>query len=224
MDGIQNELIYWLFITGVIVVCLFLMFRLYLSYQRRNKVRVWIAWILLGGFIGCILFVNELIPGSDAYYDYQYTKRILGKGILLDEVYTYESYREPLLGDGYSMYVYEFSEENANYFSDPSQLFFDNFPFGTDASNEHVKNWQQSPTTSIDSIYRRFALSEYSSFGPKEETDLLKAERLIGALLNEKGNYFAYRARVPEEDWVTDITFFALCPKKKWLIAIYSNT
>jgi hypothetical protein len=221
MDSIQNALLYWSFITGVIAICLWLMYAIYRSYKRRNRIQAWLTWLLLGGFITLILFVNELIPGSNAYYDYRYTKSILGEGILLDEIYEYESYVDPLLGDGYSFYVYGISEENGDYFTHPDSTFFD-FPFGEYANGREVKNWCQTPSMKEDSIYRSFALSEEDSYFPVRKTKLSGVQKFIGSLLNEEGNYFAYNASGPGMDVVTDISFYVLSPKNKWLIAVYS--
>ncbi|NVK63797.1 MAG: hypothetical protein HWE22_04385 [Flavobacteriales bacterium] len=223
MDFIQSTFLYWSFITGVIVVCLWLMYGVYRSYERKNRIQAWLTWFLLGGFITFVLFVNDLIPGSNAYYDYRYTKSILGEGILLDEIYEYESYVEPLLGDGYSLYVYGISEENGDYFAHPDSTFFD-FPFGERANGEQVKNWRGTRSMKEDSIYLSFALGEENHYLPVRKTKLSSVQKLIGALLNEEGNYFAYNAREHSENFVSDITLYVISPKNRWLIAIYSNT
>lgn len=218
-------MIYYIFLTIVVFIAFLCVRSTYRLYVAKKKLQFWTQVIVFGGILFFVLFVNELIPGANTYYDYKYTKPIVGKAIALDEVFIYESYREPLLGDGYSLYVYGIDDETAKNFRNPSKSFFSDFPLREPYHYKWIcKSWTKCPIDTADRLFRKYALSEfeYGSSGPPSQ--LKKAQKLIHVMLNEKGNYYAYRAFMHGENRVGDITLFVLCPKRKKLIAIYSNT
>lgn len=209
---------------------MFIMYRIYLKYQQKNRLQSWLSWFFLGAFVVFLLFVTEVFPGASAYYDYRYSKRILGKGMLLNEIYAHEGPRDFLLGDGYSLYVYGMSESNASSFYEPHETFFSNYPSKTrSGSKSQRRSWTRTPLVSSDSLFRRFALQEwdYSMFGqrtPVVKTKTDRIEELMGTLLEEEGNYYAYDAYMHGTSTVGNISFYVLSPKDKWLMVIYFDT
>ena len=225
MQATSSALIYWTVITSIIVLCIFAIYRMYLKYERKNRFQFWFASFFFGGIILAILFTNELLPGSKMYYDYSYSRRVTGRSMTLYNVYTYESYREPLLGDGYSLYLYKFDEESSHYFRNPNETFFTNHPFDLrEPTDWATRNWTRCPIDVADSSLRKFALGEHSSLRALQLTELDQVQEVVKDLLRKKGNYYAYRANWNGGDWVQDISLYVLSPEDGWLIAIYHNT
>lgn len=216
-------LIYWTFLTGVAAVFILCVYWTYRAYKEKTKFQFWSRVIVLGGILFYILFVNELIPGSNTYFDYRYTKKVLGKAIKLNDVFTYESYREPLLGDGYSMYVYRIDDETAEYFRNPKKSLFSDFPANNSYNTDWLKKkWSKCPIEESDTVFRKFALSEYDYHSQYPPTKLEKVQKIIHSMLNEKGNYYAYSAMLHNES-VWNISFYVLSPKNNLLIVIYND-
>ena len=73
--------------------------------------------------------------------------------------------------------------------------------------------------------YRQFALSEYDYVKQGPPTELERVQSTLGRILEEEGNYYAYRAHHPSggEGSVWNISFYILSPEKGWLVAIYSD-
>lgn len=223
MDKISNALIYWTVITGIIVLCIFGIYRMMISYERKNRFQFWFVSLLLGGIVLAILFTNELLPGSSAYYNYKFSKSVTGRSMSLGNVYTYESYREPLLGDGYSLYIDKFDQESSNYLLKPSKTFFTDYPFNPkEKSGWITKNWTKCPFDTTDLSYKEFALGETYSYGKSSVTKLDKVQLVVADLLNREGNYYAYRARLLGES-VWNISFYVISPKDGWLLTIYND-
>jgi len=216
-------MIYYIFLLIVAFVCFLCIRSTYRSYVAKKTRQFWTKVIVFGGILFYVLFANELIPGSKTYYDYRYTKSLLGKAIKLDNVFTYESYREPLLGDGYSMYVYGIDDETAEYFRNPKKAFFSDFPVNSSYNTNWLrKKWSKCPIEESDTPFRKFALSEYDYHSQHPPTKLENVQRLIHVMLNEKGNYYAYSAMLHNES-VWNISFYLLSPKNNLLIVVYSK-
>ena len=197
----------------------------YRAFFTKTKRQFWTQVIVFGAILFYVMFVNELIPGSTTYYDYKYTKKIVGKGIKLDHIYSNESYVELLLPDGYAMYVYGIDDEAAIHFMDPNEKFFSDFPSREPFHyNWTCKNWTKCPIDTADFRFRKSALGEYNKRPNYPSTKIGNAKKFILGMLNEKGNYYAYRAYMNGENWVGDITFYVLSPKRKKLIVIYMNS
>lgn len=168
-------MIYYIFLVIVTFVSFLCLRWIYRSFVAKKKLQFWTLVIVFGGMFFFVLFVNEFIPGSNTYFDYRYTKRVVGKAIALDDVYIYESYREPLLGDGYSLFVYEINEEAADDFRKPSESFFSDFPFDkSEQTGWRRKNWSKCPIEESDTLFRKYALSEYNYQQPLTALDKVR--------------------------------------------------
>jgi hypothetical protein len=179
--------------------------------------------MFFGGIVLAILFTNELLPGSKMYYDYKFTRNVTGRSMTLYNVYTYESYREPLIGDGYSLYLHKFDEESSGYFRNPDETFFTNHPFDPrEVTDWERKNWTKCPIDSTDSSFRKFALGEHDYLGRSRLTELDRVQEVIRDILNKEGNYYAYSANWHGGE-VWNISFYVLSPEDGWLVAIYSD-
>ena len=76
-----------MFLTGVAVVFALCVYWTVRAYKTKTKAQFWSRVIVLSSVVFFILFVNELIPGSKTFFDYRYTKKIVGKRVKLNDVF-----------------------------------------------------------------------------------------------------------------------------------------
>ncbi|TGK82090.1 hypothetical protein EHQ24_12520 [Leptospira noumeaensis] len=153
-----------------------------------------------------------------------FTNDLTGLKFNTKEVFAYHSERA-WNGDGYSIQIFEISEETAQYFLTPKKDFFNEFPLLPEYQNHWTKvNWKKTPIQKNELLYLKFALDGSYNI---EATINRKTEipsKLVTSILNESNNYYAYFYNSHGDGWVGDIDLFIISPKRKMLIMINHNT
>ncbi len=194
----------------------------YFSYGAYKTVRKgWFIAILMGIvlYIGIPLFFMELIPGTSWYFDRQYTKSLTGVSFTLGApVYAYETQRH-FNGDGYSILVYQLSDEVIAEFENPSTDFF-NHPTQPEYRREwEIQAWQRKPIAEDVTPIIDFALAA----APEE------LEMKARASLDHPETYHAYlffQSTFPghSEPRVLNVDFFILDIQEKLFYVVNHNT
>ncbi|MFK7749821.1 MAG: hypothetical protein AB8B65_15605 [Kordia sp.] len=165
-----------------------------------------------------LTYQTRMLPGSEAISNRLYAQELTGNQFWVTESFKNISERA-FNGDGYSIYIYDISEDVANSFLTPSPDFFTKFPKSDRDEWTKVK-WRKSPIKESENKIVDFAIWSRSTLA---ESNMLEENKLIRKILAEKGNYYAYAVNI-ESRGVFNVDFYILSPKEKKLICINHNT
>ena len=149
--------------------------------QKLNRLSaLLIILILIPGFYW------RKLPGSD--FVWQPIEKIQEKSYNLEItgyafndgklIYESKSHRD-FNGDGYSIWINEIDENTANYFKNPNDAFFTDYPRTELRDHWKYKLWQRTPFDKKEQKFIDFAHCSLDTFDFELED-----------LLNEKGNYY----------------------------------
>jgi len=205
-------------ILGIYYVILALVaLRAYRSVIKRKRVRNCVKLILLLCLLVYFGLSVGLLPGSQRYQLWEYTRKVTGKG-LFQPIYDYDSQRS-FTGDGFSILVFNLSERHASYFSTPPKSFYRDYPKKPLFSRGHwdQMNWRTGKPRVDEQRVIHFAL-QFSNI-PSVEL-YLKQIRISLAKPTTHYAYLYYKAT----GTVSDIDFFVIDPIDKRLYVINCQT
>jgi hypothetical protein len=210
----------FLFLTLIIVLFYPIVgFKMFKSLKKKNKPKFYRLSIILLILILIPCFFWKLLPGSDFFwqpienaqeknYNLELTGFEYNDG---DLIYEYETERA-FNGDGYSIWIYKIDEKTAEYFKNPNEEFFTKYP-KTDFRNDWESEfWKRTPFDQKEQKFLDFAHSTL------DELDFELED-----LLNENGNYYAYEYYM-HSFGIGNIDFYIICPNRKLIVKINSNT
>lgn len=180
-----------------------------------------IGLIILMIFSGLVF---EKLPGSNLFYwpfealdSKFYTKSLTNNSFILKKpIYKLDSERV-FNGDGSSFYIYPLTENVKQYFLSPDSIFFQDYPKKGTRNDWELKTWTRTPLKSddLDAFY-------FASYAEN------RSEYNLKDLLNESGNYYAYKYYKhlfsDGEEHTLNVDFYVISPKRKILISINVNT
>lgn len=111
-------------------------------------------------------------------------------------------------GEGYTLYIYKFDKETAEYFENPDSAFFRNFP----PANYSQIRWTPTPVKSGDMEILDFVTPVYAGW----KGEIVTRQDFIKNIATQQGSYYAYR-----HSGSTD--FFIISPKERLVILINHN-
>lgn len=194
------------------------------AFRNKNKPKFYRLSIILLILILIPGVFWRIIPGSDLVWrpiekvqEKTYNKELTGFEFNFGEsIYKYESQRD-FNGDGYSIWIYKIDDQTVEYFKNPKEEFFNQYPQTELRSHWQSEFWKSTPFNKEEQKFFDFAHSE-----------LNELEFELEDLLNEKGNYYAYEYYIHDfgEDrvYVGNIDFYILCPNRKLIVKINHNT
>lgn len=224
-----------IFISAIIIITLtspywILGLVIFFSVKHKKIRRAWIASIL---FLLLIIIPGvyfRVLPGSGIIWKYsdnkrefQYMKSLTGSGFQLGKIlYKFDSSRDELLGDGYSISIYELDDSIVSRYLKPDSAFFTEYPITPDSrSSWSVEHWKKTPSQSEEKNIIDFALSTYNS---RENKILTEKFDEIYKLLNEEGNIYSYFYFMHNTISVGNIDLFIISPQRRCIIFINKNT
>jgi hypothetical protein len=166
----------------------------------------------------------KILPGSEFFWkpidnaqERNYNVDLTGFEFNYGElIYEYESKRD-FNGDGYSIWIYKIDDKTSEYFKSPSNEFFTKYPLIGIRSDWELELWKRTP---FDIEEQKFLDFAHSSL---DELDFELED-----LLNEKGNYYAYKYYMHNFSsgtvYVGNIDFYIICPIRKLIVKINHNT
>ncbi len=217
----------WIFIIFLLIqvigyplVC-FKLIRALFKNDKTNAKRnsIWL--------IGLIVFsglVFEILPGSKLFWQpieaiesKAYTKNLFGISFVMPEpIYELNSERN-FNGDGSSISVYKLDKKIIKELINLDSIYFNQYPKKGTRDDWELKKWNRTPLKTDDKDAFHFA-----SYAEN------KSEYNLKELLNEKGNYYAFKyfkhSFSDGEELIQNIDFYLISPRRKILIAINVNT
>ncbi len=115
-------MIFILLIIGLI----YWIFRIFKSYKKGNKKSFFTQVSILGLLLIVLTWQLQIFPFSKNFYIKEQTEKLIGKSFWSWEEYDYEGLG--IRGEGYTLDIYEFNDEMAEYFSKPPTDFIQNYP------------------------------------------------------------------------------------------------
>jgi hypothetical protein len=148
------------------------------------------------------------------------TNAIFGESLHLKKyLYDYNSQRS-LLGDGYSLTVFELPNNYSEYINENFNLIEKNYPTNSNFRCEwNIEPWKTTPINNYgDAAYiNQFVISQ---FHDEKNREYKIYKKYIETALNEEGNYYCYFYSESRGN----IDFYVYVPKEKILIMINHNT
>lgn len=118
---------------------------------------------------------------------------------VVNEIYTDDTQRD-FHGDGFSITVDSISNDDANYFSNPPNVFFTDYPKEIMHINKYeMHKWKKTPFTIKDTTALHFALNlspkDSDSYVFKDRVAVIKNLTAMSKKLNQPGNLYAFAFR-----------------------------
>ncbi len=192
--------------------------RIWKNRNERTRLKLILNITLFSIMFIYLTYQTRMLPGSEAISNRLYVQELTGNQFWVTASFKNTSERA-FNGDGYSIYIYDISDDVANSFLTPSPDFFTEFP-KSDRDSWTKVTWRKSPIKESENKIVDFAIWSRSTL---PESNKLKENKLIRKILSEKGNYYAYAVSI-QSYGVSNVDFYILSPKEKKLICINHNT
>ena len=199
-------LIILLLLIALIVGLIFGIVRLFRLYKRGKKKSFVIQISILTVILIFTTWELQIFPLSKNLYIQNRTTELTGHKFWSWEEFDYEEVS--VRGEGYTLDIYKFSEETAEYFKNPNKDFFDNFPPKELAD---IK-WSRTPVKKNEQKILKFVTPNYA--GWKDE--IVDRQNFIRQIANHPGAYYSY-----DDGGSTD--FYLIVPDKRLVILINHN-
>jgi len=193
----------FLFIIGLIIGLIIWSVQLYKLYRKGNRKSITIQICILTMFIVFVTWKLQVFPLSENFYIKEQTTKLTGKSFWSWKEFSYNEFG--VRGEGYTLYIYKFSQETANYFSNPNSLFFSNYPHKTESD---IK-WTKTPVKEKDLNILDFVTPVYGYW----KGEIVEKQDFIKNIAKKKGAYYAYK-----NGGGTD--FFIISPNDRLVILI----
>ena len=119
----------------------------------------------------------------------------------------------PILG--YTIDIFEFNDEMAEYFKNPGFDFFGKYPLELDyRENWKRKTWKKTPVIESEVEYLEHSTPHYGGW----KGEIVERMKFVRKLANKEGSFYAYNNRGEN-----NVDFFIICPNEKLIIMINHN-
>lgn len=193
---------------------LFWTVRLVKLYRRGKSKRTLfvIEGLVFSTIIGVALWNLGVFPMSKQLYIKKVSEEITGNSFWSSKEFSFDEIS--IRGEGYSIDVYKFNDEVADYFKSPDQDFFESYPQELKYRNTWKREkWKRTPVTEIDQVHLTTATPTYANWNQN------KMERMnsVRNLANNSGGFYAFNTKNG------DVDFFIIAPKEKLFVMINHN-
>jgi len=148
----------------------------------------------------------QIFPLSKNFYIKKQTTLLTGKSFWSWKEFNYNELG--VRGEGYTLYIYKFNQETAEYFENPDSTFFTEYP---PESNSKIR-WTPTPVKSEEIEILEFVTPVYCGW----KGEIVTRQDFIRKIATSKGAYYAYR-----HGGSTD--FYLVSPKNRLVILINHN-
>jgi len=199
-------LIILLVIIGLLfglIVWIIRIFRLYKKGKRKSFI------IQVSIFTTLLIFLTwklQIFPLSKNFYIQNRTTKLTGKKFWSWKEFDYEEIS--VRGEGYTLDIYKFSKETAEYFKNPDPKFFDSLPKKELAD---IK-WTKTPVKENEQDILEFVTPIYGGW----KGEIINKQDFIRKIANRPGAFYSY-----EHGGSTN--FYIIAPDKKLVILINHN-
>ncbi|WP_339710292.1 hypothetical protein [uncultured Kriegella sp.] len=199
-------LIIFLILITILIGTSVWIYRLFKLYKRGKTTSFWIQTSILGIILIFITWNLGIFPLSKNFQIKERTELLTGQTFWSWKEFDYEEIG--VRGEGYTLDIYKFNEEYAQYFKNPDSTFFENYP----PENMSEIKWTPTPIKDNEIDILEFATPIYGGW----KGEIVTKQDFIRNVAKNKGAYYAYR-----KGGGTD--FFLISPKDRLVILINHN-
>ena len=199
-------LIILLLLIALIVGLIFWIVRLFRLYKRGKKKSFVIQISILTVILIFATWELQIFPLSKNLYIQNRTTELTGHKFWSWEEFDYEEVS--VRGEGYTLDIYKFSKETAEYFKNPNKDFFDNFPPKEFAD---IK-WSRTPVKKNEQEILKLVTPNYAGW----KGEIVDRQNFIRQIANHPGAYYSY-------DDGGSTNFYLIVPDKRLVILINHN-
>ena len=199
-------LILFLLLIGLIVGLIIWIVRLFRLYRKGKKKSFAIQVSILTVLLIILTWELQIFPLSKNFYIQDRTTELTGKKFWSWEEFDYEEIS--VRGEGYTLDIFKFSEETAEYFKNPKKEFFDSFPTKEFADIR----WTRTPVKENEQEILEFATPTYGGW----KGQIIDRQDFIRQIANQPGAYYSY-------DDGGSTNFYLIAPNKRLVILINHN-
>lgn len=199
-------LIIFLVLIGLIVGFVIWIIRLFRLYKKGKKKSFTIQVSILTALLIFLTWEFQIFPLSKNFYIQKRTTELTGKKFWSWKEFDYEEIG--IRGEGYSLDIYKFNEQTAEYFKNPNNEFFDSLPTNDFAA---IK-WTKTPVKENEQDILEFVTPTYGGW----KGEIIDKQDFIRQIANQPGSYYSY-------DNGDSRNFYLISPNKRLVILINHN-
>jgi len=199
-------LIILIVLFGLFVGLILWIYRLFKLYKKGKKKSFVIQTSILAFIIVMLTWELQLFPFSKNYYLKKQTTYLTGKSFWSWKEFNYDEWG--IRGEGYTLYIYNFNQNTADFFKSPDSVFFKKYP-PKDVSGIH---WTPTPVKKEDLEILEFATPIYGNW----KGEIVSRQEFIRKIATSEGAYYAYRHG-------GSTAFYLISPKDRLVILINHN-
>lgn len=193
-------------LIGLIIGLIYWIYKIYLFYHKGNLRRFKIHIVIFTLLFVFVTWNLQIFPLSKNFYIKGRTTQLTGKSFWSWKEYSYDEFG--VRGEGYTLDIYKFSEETADYFMEPDSSFFSDYP---NNNNLGIK-WTPTPVKNSDIEILEFATPVYVGWKGK----VVQWQDNIREIATRKGSYYAYKRKGGTD-------FYIISPEDRLVILINHN-
>lgn len=193
-------------LIGLIVGLIIWIVRLFRLYRKGKKKSFAIQVSILTVLLILLTWELQIFPLSKNFNIQDRTTELTGKKFWSWEEFDYEEIS--VRGEGYTLDIYKFSEETAEYFQNPEKHFFDNLPTKELADIR----WTRTPVKEGEQEILQFVTPTYGGW----KGEIVERQDFIRQIANQPGSYYSY-------DDGGSTNFYLIAPDKRLVILINHN-
>lgn len=199
-------LILILLLIGLLVGLIIRVVRLIRLYKKGKKKSFAIQLSILTAILVFLTWEFQIFSLSKNFYIQDKTTELTGKKFWSWEKFDHEEIS--VRGEGYTLDIYKFSEETAEYLKNLDKDFFDNF---SPKEFADIK-WTRTPVKENEQEILEFVTPNYGGW----KGEIIDRQDFIRKIANQLGAYYSY-----DDGGSTNFYFFA--PDKRLVILINHN-
>lgn len=199
-------LIILIILIGLFIGLTIWIIRLYRLLKKGNKKSFFIQATILTAIIIFLTWEMQIFPFSKNFYIQDRTTELTGKKFWSWEEFDYEEIS--VRGEGYTLDIYKYNQETAEYFKNPNKEFFLNFP-----PEEYADiKWSKTPMKESEQEILEFTTPIYGGW----DGEIVERQEFIRNIANKSGSYYSY-----EDGGSTNL--YLIAPKENLVILINHN-
>lgn len=191
---------------GLVVGLIIWIVKLFRLYRKGKKKSFAIQASILTALLILLTWKLQIFPLSKNFYIQGRTTELTGKKFWSWEEFDYEEIS--VRGEGYTLDIYKFSEDTAEYFKNPDKEFFDSFP----TKEFSDIRWTKTPVKVSEQEILEFMTPTYGGW----KGDILDQQKFIRQIANKPGSYYSYGDGGSPN-------FYLIAPDKRLVILINHN-
>ncbi|MDD3940734.1 MAG: hypothetical protein PHS04_11605 [Tissierellia bacterium] len=195
-----------LILIGLLVGLIIWIVRLFRLYKKGKKISFSIQVSILSLFVILLTWELQIFPLSKNFYIQERTTELTGLKFWCWKEFDYEEISAP--SEGYSLDIFKFSESTAEYFKNPDNDFFTNFPPKEFAD---IK-WTKTPVNENEQEILEFVTPIYIGWKGK----IVDQQNFIRQIASKPGAYYSYKVKGGTD-------FYLIDPEKRLVILINHN-